>query len=200
MKKLLLFALVPIFGIVNKSTAQNVEFGVKGGLNISGLHYTLDNSLNSRVSIYLGALAHIHINKTWAVQPELTYSLQGATQVIDGNDVTWRLNYVNIPILLQYMFENGFRLQTGPQLGLLASAKLKEGGTITDVKNNYATADFSWSFGAGYLTSSGLGIDARYNLGVNNINNNSFNNSNNNSGMLYNRVFQIGLFYQFKNL
>jgi hypothetical protein len=89
------------------------------------------------------------------------------------------------------MFDNGFRLETGPQLGLLASAKLKSGGTITNVMSDFTTGDFSWSFGASYLTHSGLGVDARYNLGINNINNTG------GTEKLQNRVFQAGLFYQF---
>src|SRR5882672_6157743 len=171
MKKLLLLTIAGILFFVVKTQSQTTEFGLKAGLNISNLHSTVTNSLDPRASVYVGGLAHIHLSKYFAIQPELDYSCQGATQNTDGGDITWRLNYVNMPVLLQYMFDNGFRLQTGPQLGLLASAKRKAGGTITDIKNNYTTGDFSWSFGGGYLFPSGLGIDARYNLGINNINN-----------------------------
>ena len=194
MKKILIMATTVLFCIVCKIKAQNAEFGIKGGLNVTNLHSTATNNLDSRASVYVGGLAHIHLNKYWAVQPELIYSCQGATQNRVDGDVTYRLNYVNLPVLLQYMFDGGFRLQTGPQLGLLASAKQKSEGTITDIKKNYTTGDFSWSFGGGYLTHSGLGIDARYNLGINNINNTG------STAKLQNRVFQVGLFYQFKNL
>jgi hypothetical protein len=193
MKKLLFIVIVGLIGLVNKVNAQNAEFGLKAGLNVAGLHFTGSSNLDSRASVYVGGLAHIHVSKYWAVQPELVYSCQGAKQNFDGREVTYRLNYVTLPVLLQYMFDNGFRLQTGPQLGLLASAKRKSGGTITDIKNDYTTADFSWSFGASYLTNSGIGIDARYNLGINNINNTGSNDK------LQNRVFQVGLFYQFKH-
>jgi hypothetical protein len=91
--------------------------------------------MNPSASVYLGGLAQIHLNKYWAVQSELTYSCQGAKKSTDGGEFTWRLNYINLPILLQYMFDNGIRMQTGPQLGILASAKLKSGGTITDINN-----------------------------------------------------------------
>ena len=194
MKKIKFMAIAGLIFMIGKSQAQTTEFGLKGGLNISGLHSTATNSLDARTSVYIGGLAHIHLSKYLAVQPELNYSCQGATQNSDAGDLTWRLNYVELPVLLQYMFDNGFRLQTGPQLGLLASAKLKSGGTMTSIKNDFTTGDFSWSFGAGYLTHSGLGFDARYNLGINNINNTGSNDK------LQNRVFQLGLFYQFKNL
>jgi hypothetical protein len=194
MKKTLLLTIAGILCFVLKSQSQTTEFGLRGGLNLSDLHSSATNSLNTRASVFVGGLAHIHLTRYFAIQPELDYSCQGATQNTDGGDVTWRLNYVNVPVLLQYMFDNGFRLQTGPQMGLLASAKRKAGGTISDISNNFTTGDFSWSLGAGYLSASGLGVDLRYNLGINNINNTG------SADKLQNRVFQAGLFYQFKHL
>ena len=193
MKKIPLITIASILCILNKIQAQNAEFGLKGGLNVSGLHSTATSNIDTRASIYVGGLAHVHFSKYFAIQPELNYSCQGAMQNTDGGEVTRRLNYVTMPVLFQYMFDNGFRLQTGPQLGLLASAKLKSENTITNIKSDYTTGDFSWSFGASYLTPTGLGIDARYNLGINNINNTG------SSDRLQNRVFQAGLFYQFRH-
>jgi hypothetical protein len=92
--------------------------------------------------------------------------------------------------LAQYMFAEGFRIQTGPQLGILTTSEWKSGSTETDV-DNLSNADFSWSFGAGYLSRSGLGIDARYNLGLTDV-------SKSNTTDIQNRVWQLGLFYQFK--
>ena len=194
MKKILLLTITGILCFCVKSRSQTTEFGLKAGLNISDLHSTSTNSLDPRASVYVGGLAHIHLSRYFAIQPELVYSCQGATQATGEGEVTWRLNYVNVPVLLQYMFDNGFRLQTGPQLGLLASSKRKAGGNLTDIRDGYTTGDFSWSFGAGYLTSSGLGVDLRYNVGINNINNTGTDDK------LQNRVFQAGLFYQFRHL
>ena len=56
---------------------------------------------------------------------------------------------------------------------------------------HYKTPDFSWSFGASYVTMKGLGFDARYNHGISNINDVPGNN-------YKNRVFQFGIFYQFR--
>ena len=191
--KTISFALIMgLFCIALKTNAQHVEFGLKGGLNVADVHSNSTN-YDARASVYGGGLAHIHLSEHIALQPELVYSSQGMkTTVADGSH-TLRLNYVNLPVLFQYMFGDGFRLQTGPQLGLLAGAKVKSGGTTTDVKSDYTSGDFSWAFGASYLTTSGVGVDARYNLGINNINNTG------SSAQLYNRVFQLGLFYQFRH-
>jgi hypothetical protein len=96
-----------------------------------------------------------------------------------------------VPILLQYMTGSGFRIQTGPQVGILASAKTKIGDSESDANHLYNTFDLAWAIGASYVSNSGLGIDARYNIGLANINDQG-------GSSVKNRVWQFGLFYQFK--
>jgi hypothetical protein len=108
----------------------------------------------------------------------------------DDDDVKLKLNYINIPLLAQYMTLDGFRLQTGPQIGFLTSAKSKVGDVERSVKDDLSSVDFSWTFGAGYLFPSGFGVDARYNHGISNI-------SDDEIFEARNRVFQFGVFYQF---
>lgn len=186
MKKVLVFSAGILLATLAQAQKGDVHFGLKGGLNISNVTVSGDNSLNSKAGFYAGGLAHIHLSRTWALQPELMYSMQGAK---DGSNKL-NLDYINIPVQLQYMFDNGFRLQTGPQVGLLMSAKAKSGGVKYDVKDGFTNADFSWSFGTSYISKSGLGADLRYNLGLTDIDKAT-------SVTNKNSVFQIGLFYQF---
>ena len=193
MKKLTLLLLLSgavIFTYAQKGHT-NTEFGIKGGLNIANV--SIENSTNpdSKVSGYIGGLAHIHLDKQFAIQPELMFSGQGYKQTIAGTDYTTSLNYLLVPVLGQLMFGDGFRVETGPQAGVLVSAKSKVNGNSTDVKNNVKGFDFSWVFGLGYLTSTGFGVNVRYNLGISNINNVS-------SDKVSNRVFAVGVFYQFR--
>lgn len=185
MKKVIIVFSVLVSSMV--ASAQHVDFGVKGGLNVADFSNDGDANFKSRTSFHLGGLAHIHVSRFFAVQPELVYSEQGAKYA----GIEYKMNYVNIPVLLQYMAGGGFRLQTGPQLGILASAKAKSGGTTVDIKDQFKTVDFAWSFGAGYLTPVGFGVDARYNLGISNI-------VDEGGGDVRNNVFQLGVFYQFK--
>ncbi|MGH2565623.1 MAG: porin family protein, partial [Ginsengibacter sp.] len=114
--------------------AQQPLFGVKGGVNISDLHYGNNTTTNSKVGLNFGVLAHIHASKTWAIQPEVIYSLEGASsKIMTGGTIRTNLNYINIPVLLQYMFDNGFRFEGGPQLNFLLNAKTKTGNiTVTN--------------------------------------------------------------------
>ncbi|MBK7095314.1 MAG: PorT family protein [Saprospiraceae bacterium] len=129
----------------------------------------------------------------FAFQPEIVYSTQGAKYKINSVDTKYNLDYINIPLLFQYMFDNGFRIQAGPQVGFLLSAKSKYNNSTIDNKNDLKPIDLSVSIGIGYIfPPSGFGIDARYNQGISNINKNDTGNSNN-------RGFQFGIFYIFNH-
>jgi hypothetical protein len=187
MKKTTIF--VASLFLLFTAKAQDVHFGVKGGVNVSQLHFNDNTTSGSKVGIHLGVLAHIHTSsKTWAIQPELFYSMEGAKNV--GNSgVTYNLNYMNVPVLLQYMFDNGFRLEGGPQVGFLLNAKTKSGDVAVNNTSFQSTA-VSIPLGVGYLTSSGWGLDARYAFGLSNINDNK------NGPTIQSNVFQLGIFYQ----
>lgn len=188
MKKISLFSLALLFASV--LFAQKTTIGLKAGMNVASLSNSNGTNMGSRLGLHAGLLAHIHLNPSWAIQPEVVYSSQGAKYTISDGEHQLALNYINIPLQFQYMFSNGFRLQTGPQVGFLASVKDERRNTETGIftSEDFKTVDFSWSAGLGYLSYSGLGVDARYNFGISNINNAGTN-------VLRNNVFQLGLFY-----
>ena len=166
--------------------AQQTHFGVKAGVNIASVAIDGGDDYSGKAGLHVGGLAHIHISRQFALQPELIFSMQGGKD----DDLKLKLNYLNVPLMAQYMTNDGFRLQTGPQLGFLLAAERKVGDVEVDVDDDLSSIDFSWAFGAGYLFPSGFGIDARYNLGISNI-------SDDDSFEAKNRVFQFGVFYQF---
>lgn len=182
-----LFIAAAIVLISSTIRAQETHFGLKAGFNSASVKISDGEDYDSKTGFHLGGLAHIHIARHFAVQPEIVYSTQGGK---DGDDFKVKFNYINVPVLAQYMFDEGFRLQTGPQLGFLTTAKTKTGDLEVDRKDEVSSIDFSWAFGASYLFPQGIGIDARYNLGINNI-------SEDDNFEGRNRVFQAGLFYQF---
>lgn len=188
MKKISLFVVT--FFIGASLFAQNTQIGLKAGLNVSNLSNSNGSEMGSKLGLNAGLLAHIHLAPSLALQPEIMYSSQGAKYTISNGEHKLSLNYINIPLQLQYMFNNGFRLQTGPQVGFLAGVKDKLGDVETGIftSEDFKTVDFSWSAGVGYLTYSGWGVDARYNFGISNINDGG-------SNVLRNNVFQVGLLY-----
>lgn len=186
MKKILLLGVV-LFLLKATFAQRTVNFGLKGGVNFTNLKDDA-NSTDSRTAWHAGGLAHIHLSDRFAIQPELVYSAQGAQY---EDDVKLKLSYVNVPVLAQFQFGNGFRLQTGPQLGILATSEVKTGHAESDLEDGIKNFDVAWTYGASYLSRSGLGIDARYNMGLRDISDNHPD--------LKNRVWQAGLFYQFRH-
>ena len=171
--------------------AQDIHLGVKGGINISSLN-SGGYSMESKLGFNAGAFAHIHTSSAkWAIQPELIFSSEGAKETLTGNNEKriHRLNYLNVPVLLQYLFRNGLRLEGGPQIGYLMTAKDKTNNTITDQKNNYQTTAFSLPLGISLVTRKGFGLDARYVFGLSNINKTT-------NPVIQSNVFQFSIFYQ----
>lgn len=189
MKKTIIFAAT-LF-LMYTAKAQSAHFGIKGGLNASSLNYSPSVSdMQTKIGFNAGFLAHIHTaSELWAIEPEVYYSSEGAKSK-SNSDNKVELGYINVPVLLQYMFGNGFRIEAGPQVGFLMNAKAKQGSTSTDIKSDLKSAVFSIPVGLGYLTSSGLGFDARYNFGISNINKD-------NTTKVHSNVFQFDIFYQF---
>ncbi len=186
MKKYLLLLCPWLF--VSTSHAQVTNLGIKAGINMASVEISGATDYDTRLGLHLGALAHVHISKRLAIQPEVVFSMQGG----ESGSVTLKLNYLNIPVLVQYMVNDGFRVETGPQIGFLLSAKSKMGEVEVDVDDEISSIDLSWVFGVGYLFPQGLGIDTRINIGINNI-------SDIDAFKAHNQVFQVGLFYQFKH-
>jgi len=179
--------------MIGTVSAQSVNLGIKGGLNVSNVHVDEESEYDSKTGLHLGLLGHIHLNDRWGLQPELLFSGQGAKYTTSGVETKLKLNYINVPILFQYMFDNGFRLEAGPQVGFLVSAKSEANDVSVDMKDQLKGVDFGVGLGLGYIhVPTGFGVDARYNLGVSNVNEDDEN-------KFMNRVFQLGVFYQFKH-
>jgi Outer membrane protein beta-barrel domain len=191
--KRLLFCCIAYFA-VSLGQAQDVHFGLKAGLNAALLTVKEQSESEIRPGLHAGVLAHIHLKDHLALQPELLYSGQGGKRIINGQDAKTSLHYLNMPVLLQYMFHNGFRLQAGPQVGVLLSARQDYNNNNTKVIQNFKTIDVSLPVGLSYLTSSGLGIDLRWAFGLTNIND-VVNGSGERLPEVRNQVGQVGLFY-----
>ncbi|WP_142683216.1 porin family protein [Chitinophaga polysaccharea] len=191
MKKLILSGVLAI-GTMLAVQAQNVKFGVKGGLNISKLTDT-DGS-KALAGFHAGGLVNIGLGKTWAIQPELVYSTQGTKA---ERSVLWltssntvKVNYINVPVMVQYSIVPEFYLEAGPQVGFLTAAKVKSGDVTVDIKDNMQSVDFGLGFGFGYKFDMGLGVSGRYNFGLTKVYDSDQVDSKNS-------VAQVGVFFTF---
>src|SRR4030095_265233 len=120
--KTILFAIL-LLSLSVLTRAQDTHFGIKAGMNVSSLDVKDGGDSESRVGVHIGGLAHVHLSPHFGVQPELVFSQQGG----ESGNTKWKINYLDIPVIFQYMTGTGFRFQTGPQLGFAVSSEVKDG-------------------------------------------------------------------------
>jgi hypothetical protein len=187
MKKVFLFFVCA--AAITTAQAQT-KFGIKAGANFASFAGDDADGAKTKVGINAGVFAEVPLASSFSFRPELVFSSQGAKSEEDGDDFKLNSNYINVPLLVKFISTSGFFAETGPQVGILASAKAKSGGVSVNVKDAYKSVDFGWGFGLGYQTPAGIGVNGRYNLGLSNV-------GDDDNSKLRNSVFQLGVFYTF---
>lgn len=195
MKKII-FLVIAFFSATALFAQVAPIWGIKGGLNFATFksgRTEAQKLLDSRIGYHLGIISHNHLTNKIAIQPELQFSSQGTEINALNDDYEFRLKYINVPVMFQYMFNNGFRVEAGPYVGVMVGAKdVYDDGTENVSKDDYKTFDAGLGLGLNYLSYSGFGVGGRYNIGLANINDLD-------GPKTQNRVFQLSAFYIFDN-
>lgn len=180
------------------------SFGLKAGINFSKINDDIVD-YDFKTGFYVGGFANIKFAEKFAFQPEILFSAQGAkkedfeistligTQIVTYNtEIDTKLYYINIPLMFKYYPLKKLNLEAGPQIGFAIkneiTTKSEEFGTESGEPNS--NIDIGLNFGLEYNLYKGLGIGARYNLGLNDIVKDS-NTKNKNS------VISLGISYAF---
>ena len=199
MKKILLFAMCVGFAFVSQA---QVTFGLKGGVNLSNVGGKDAEGASSLIGFHGGVQAGIPLVNGISLQPELFYSAQGSKIPVtadgDGDEIiatkaNVHLNYLSLPLLVQYRHASGFQVQTGPQLSYLLSAKVKANGQSMDLKDDFKKTDLAWTLGVGYAIADGkIGFNIRYNFGLSKLGKAA---DGEKAASVYGRNFQAGIYY-----
>lgn len=182
-----ILALLITFSAVATTVAQEVQWGVKAGYNLSSLSGSPEGvDVSYRSGFHAGVLAEFGLSEKFSVQPELLYSTEGASSSYDFEESGFtvssseelKLGYLNLPIMAKYFVIPALSIQAGPQLGYLLSAEsdyeystsmagedFAESGTddFTDEANRLS---FGLNFGLGYDFTNNFFVQARYHLGL----------------------------------
>lgn len=142
-----------------------VKPGIKAGANFGSLMGEETSSAGFRIAPQFGVFAKFDFNEegniSFILQPELQYTGRGAKQ----DNVTTKLNYLELPIMSSVHF-GAFYLEAGPQLGYLMSARQSFPEGKVDVKDGYRKFDLSLSAGLGLRFENGIGFGLRCTSGV----------------------------------
>ncbi len=188
MKKIILSVAVAFFAITG-AQAQ-ASFGLKAGLNVSNLSGSAVSANNTK-SLFGGnggVYASIPAGTNFYVQPEVSYSLEGAKT--NSSNTTNKINFVNVPVMFKYVTKSGFFVEAGPQIGFVTSAKAETGNVTIDFKDQLKSTNFSAGAGLGFKLDPSIAVGARYMFGISDL-------SETNSNELKSNNLSINLFYTF---
>ena len=169
--KLLTLAITVL--IFSAAHSQSFHVGIKGGANISKL---TGKSFSEEFGYgyHLGGFAEIGLSEKFTIQPEVlfneyqqdTASEFNAVYNLKSNLSHIKLNYLTIPILLNYNASKLLSLQLGPQFGILMDQNVS---VVENGKDAFKNGNFSM-LGGVQLKFSGFRVYGRYALGLTNLN------------------------------
>jgi hypothetical protein len=178
----------------DKVATEQFHLSIDGALNLSGFSGLEESKMGAGVNFGLGT--HIKLGEKWHLKPEFKpLSRKKATSINTINSVPGvpdeftitdskvTLNYIDVPVFLQYNITPQFYVSAGPQVSFLTSAsqfstgKLEDGKESTvkiDTKAFFNTVNFSFPIDAGYTlklatkrstSTMDINIFARYEYG-----------------------------------
>ncbi len=169
------FSVLIICVLLAQASFAQFRLGIKGGANITKVDGKSFRDV-FRYGYHLGGFAEIGLGKKWAIQPEVLFNqyqtrvdssfenvYQNSVNISNYQDV--KLNYLSIPLMLNYKVGKVLTLQAGPQFGILIdqSKNLLENG-----EEAFSGGDFSMAGGA-VINISKLRLTGRYFVGLNNV-------------------------------
>lgn len=206
MKKIITLLFLSFLGY-NVQAQVTVKPGVRAGLNLAS--YTGSNT-DSKADFYVGGLIGIKFADFYTLQPEVTYTRQGAKGNFFNNenylpqpgltppsmDNDYSAQYLSFTVMNKFTLVDGFHAMVGPSLDFRVGDNFD-----TEYGEDIMDIDFALHGGIGYTLPIGLTIEARYKLGLvdifGDIYEDDYYEDEDEYDLVLNSVFQLGLAYTF---
>lgn len=155
---------------------KGIQFGVKGGLNLSNLYAADATSSDMILGFNLGVFNKIPVTTFLAVQPEFYVTTKGASVTynnlfVDGT-AKFNLTYLEVPLLCVVNVTKLLNVQFGPYVAYLIDGKVKNVANVNlfNFEQNINVNDYN-RFDAGVALGADIEVGtitmgARYNYGM----------------------------------
>ena len=171
MKKYLLTAIIMMVSMTTFAQREVGTLSVQPRVGISAADFNGASDTEVRVGFIAGAELEYQVKSWLGLSAGMFYSQQGAEAELGSSDLTWKIDYVNVPVVANFYVWKGLALKAGLQPGFKMNAKFEGsagdyqvGTDMDDVKS----IDLSIPVGISY-DFGGLVLDARYNFGISKI-------------------------------
>ena len=178
--------LIPLLFLIfciSETQSQNLRFGLMAGIGATQIKtgmgdmitgnesynpYAYDPMLNFNVN----AITELRFLRWFGLALEPGYIIKGGnTATLDGEDATYKINYMQLPVLGEFYLAERFCISFGPEFSYALSANYKTDGNSSDVTEELQNKnEISGLLGMHFMVSEKLGIGLRYGYGFTKVN------------------------------
>lgn len=182
LRKNLLFILLLLLATPNLQS-QNLRFGLLAGANatkmITGMgdRFVGDGTYNPyaydpMLSFNVNGIAELRFLKWFGLSAEPGFITKGGnTFTLEGEDASYKINYLQLPVLGEFFLANRFSISFGPEFAYALSAKFKTNGLSDDIKGKPENKnEISGIVGIHFMLSKKLGVGLKYSYGLTKVN------------------------------
>ncbi len=172
--KSLLLIFIAVISFQSFAAAQSFHAGIKVGANINKLS-GMPFKDQFTYGYHAGAFAEIGLGKKWFLQPEVIFNqVENDTasnfsqlyNISTTKAASIKLNYLSVPLLLNYRLSKMISLQAGPQYAILID---HNNSLLQNGKTAFKDGDFSM-LGGLQVKLGNLRVMGRYAIGLTNLN------------------------------
>ena len=191
MKRTILSTVILLLLVsINLYSEEIVEQGFKFGLNTSNFVGDNTSMFKARKAFIVGGYATYKSSEFVDIQGELNLTMKGAYVEEDGEKFEMNLNYLEVPIMGKYQFQNKQSkvrpyFMMGPSIAIKLSAKgklMEDGQSNEGDIENVRPLDIGIVFCGGVLIEKIL-IEGRYTRSISKVLDDT--------GVIHNSVFSI---------
>ena len=205
MKKTIEFLFLALLGYGAQAQVK-IQPGVKAGLNLATF---TDRNMDTKADFYVGGLVGIKLASFYTLQPEITYTRQGAkANYLIGypnvepapatGEQDLSVSYLSFAVMNKFRIVEGFHGIVGPSIDF----RLSDNFDSSIYSDDLMDFDFALNGGLGYTLPIGLTFEARYKLGLvdifGDIYHDDYYYEDDNFDLVLNSVIQLGVTYTFK--
>lgn len=174
MKKILVLVIFVCATTISTFAQNGNGVGLGARIGLTAADFT-GSTGESRVGFVGGLFVDYSISR-FGFEAGLYYSQQGSFKVADmrgdDNRADYKLDYLDLQVLVKYQIFNGFRVFAGPSVGFLLNSTIsyKDGAqSVTQKISTVRKYDVGIVGGAGYTFRFGLDVAASYTYGFSDL-------------------------------
>ena len=163
MKKLFFAAAIMMASISAFAQHEAGDITLQARVGMIGSDFNNTSDTKARVGVVVGPELEYFLTNRFSLGAGFLYSQQGAEQ--KDADVSYDLDYINMPITANFYIVKGLAVRAGLQPGFNVSSKISAKDVKVDISDPVKSFDLALPIGLSYEYRHFV-IDARYTFGL----------------------------------